>query len=80
VQPVEVGGREVDVGGCSVLLHALGLFGAGDGNDVLALGEQPRQGELPGCHAPLSGQSLHLGEDRLVAVSVVAVEARVAAA
>jgi len=80
VQPVEVGGREVDVGGRSVLFHARRSLGSRDRDDVLALGQQPRQGKLAGCHAPLSGNGLYLGQDRLVAVRVVAVEPRIAVA
>jgi len=39
LQPGKVGRGEVDVGGRSVLFHALGSLGAGDGDDVVALGQ-----------------------------------------
>ncbi len=52
MKPFEVGGREVDVGGGGVLFQPGSPLGAGDGCDVLPLGQQPRQGELPGCELP----------------------------
>jgi len=42
----QIGGGELDVGGVDVLLDALGAAGAGNGRDVLALGEQPGQRAL----------------------------------
>jgi hypothetical protein len=55
----QIGGGELDVDGPGVLLEALGAAGAGNGCDVLALGEQPGQRELGGSDALGAGQTLY---------------------
>jgi hypothetical protein len=52
----EIGLGEDDVGRVGVLLHAGGAAGARDRDDVLALGEQPGQGELGDGDALGGGQ------------------------
>jgi len=45
VQPGELGGGELEAVGGGVLLDAVDAAGAGDRGDVVALGEQPGQGD-----------------------------------
>src|SRR5215212_11174749 len=44
--------------GGSILFEVLAAFGAGDGDDVLPLVQEPREGELPRSRALLGGDLL----------------------
>src|ERR1700722_1585337 len=54
-EPVELVVAEVDSVGGGVLLDAGDPSGAGDRGDVVALGEQPGQGDLRRCGAGFGG-------------------------
>src|SRR3954468_4380077 len=69
--------RQLEVVGGEVLLQPGQPLGAGDGGDVIALRQQPRQGDLGGGGAGLVGDRLHLVGDGEVAPEVLAGETRV---
>src|SRR5688572_26261610 len=48
VQPFEIAFRELHAQGGQIFLKILHAFRAGDGDDVVAAGEDPREGELRG--------------------------------
>src|SRR4028119_2455442 len=71
---------ELDAGGARVLLQVLAALGAGDGDYVLALGEQPRERELPRRHALAFGDLAHPVGELHVLHEVLLSEAREAGA
>ena len=77
VQPFDLLGAQLDAVGGGVLLDAGNALGAGDRGDVVALREQPGQGDLRRCGADLGGDGLDLVDDAQVALEVLAGEARV---
>jgi hypothetical protein len=76
-QPLELVVAQFDAVGGGVLLDAGDPAGAGDGGDVVALGEQPGQGDLRRCGAGLGGDGLDLVDDGQVALEVLPGEAGV---
>jgi len=48
LESLQIGGGESDVAGGDVGSEPVEVAGAGDGHDVVALGEQPGQSELAG--------------------------------
>src|SRR3954469_2374283 len=74
VEGRDLGGRQHEVVGGDVLLQPGHPLGAGDGGDVVALRQQPRQGDLGGGGASLVGDRLHLVSDGEVAPEVLAGE------
>ena len=77
VQPFDLLGAQLDAVGGGVLLDAGDPLGAGDRGDVVALREQPGQGDLCRRGARLGGNGLDLVDDAQVALEVLAGEARV---
>lgn len=67
---------EGDLEGTPVLLEVLHLLGAGDGDDVLALLEEPGQGELGDGAVLAGGEAPELLDQLDVGVHVLALEAR----
>jgi hypothetical protein len=59
-----------------VLFEVLAAFGARDGNDVVALGKEPRQRELAARHVLLGGDLVHALHQLEVLIEVLALEAR----
>src|SRR6185369_6171229 len=57
---------ELELGRCEVLLEALELSRAGDGDDGRALGERPRQGDLGGRATVLLRYGAHGLDEREV--------------
>lgn len=80
VQAGEVAGSELDLVGGGVLLQSGDSLGAGDGRNVVTLGEQPGQGDLCGGGVDLGGYGPDLVDDSQVAVQVAVGEAVVGAA
>src|SRR3989442_9505879 len=80
VDASQVGRTEINGGGRDVLLQVAPPLGAGDGNDVLALREQPGERELRRRATLLYRQLLHLRDEVQVLREVRALEARVVAA
>lgn len=78
-QTFEMGGGEPDGVGGGVLLDAAHMLGAGDGGDVVALGEQPGDGDLGRSGAHFGGDGLDLVGQAQVVLEVLADEARVVA-
>jgi hypothetical protein len=76
-EPLELVVAQFDAVGGGVLLDAGDPPGAGDRGDVLALGEQPGQGDLRRRGAGLGGDGRDLVDDGQVAVEVPAGEAGV---
>src|SRR5690349_9691259 len=79
VDPREVVLGQLDVARAPVLLEVGHALGAGDRDDVVALGEHPRQRQLARRRALLLGELAELRGQELVALQVLAGEARVAA-
>src|SRR4051812_19941685 len=77
VQPFDLLGTELDAVGGGVLLDAGDPLGAGDRGDVVALGEQPGQGDLCRGGPRIGGDGLDLVDDAQVALEVLSGEARV---
>src|SRR5215207_4918221 len=77
VQAVELGGAEFDAVGSGVFLDAGNPPGSGDGSDVVAAGQQPRQRGLCRRGSDLGADGLHLVDDAQVALEVLAGEPRV---
>src|SRR5215218_9926079 len=77
VQPFDLLGAELDAVGGGVLLDAGDPLGAGDRGDVVALGEQPGQGDLCRGGPRLGGDGLDLVHDAQVSLEVLSGEARV---
>ena len=76
----EVLGAELDVGRGRVLLEVAPALRARDRDEVVALREHPREGQLRGRDALLLGDLRDLGGQLQVGVQVLAGEARAAAA
>jgi hypothetical protein len=77
VELVDLLGGQLDAVGGDVLLDPGDALGAGDGSDVVALGQQPGQGDLRRGGAGLGRDGLDLVGDSQVALEVRAGEARV---
>jgi hypothetical protein len=77
VQPCELSRGELDVVGGGVLLDARDAPGAGDRGDVVALGEQPGQGDLGRGCTDLGGDGSDLVDDTQVSPEVLPGEPRV---
>src|SRR5215218_8962358 len=77
VQAVELGGGEFDAVGSGVFLDAGNPPGSGDGSDVVAAGQQPRQRGLCRRGSDLGADGLHFVDDAQVALEVLAGEPRV---
>jgi hypothetical protein len=54
---------DLDAVGCRVLFDSRDALRAGDPGDVVALGEQPRQGDLRGCGVEFGCDGLDLVDD-----------------
>ena len=76
VERVQVGLVKLDVGRRRVLLQVLPPLGARDRHDVVALGQEPRQGELARRDVSLGGDFLHPLDQREVLLEVLALESR----
>ncbi len=72
----EVVAREFDLHGLRVFFEALAALRAGDGGDVIALVEEPREGELPRSRAFPVGYFFHTLDEVEVLLEVLAREAR----
>lgn len=72
----EVVGGEGDVEGVPVFLKAGDAFGAGDGEDVEALGEEPGEGDLRGGGAFFLGDVADGVDEAEVEVEGLGLEAR----
>jgi hypothetical protein len=68
VELVDLLGGQLDAIGGNVLLDPGDALGAGDGGDVVALGQQPDQGDLGRGGADLGGDGLDLVGDAQVAL------------
>lgn len=79
LEAIEVGGAEREVGSGCVLLDPGGALGAGDGDDVLTLGQQPGERELAGRDALLASEIADLPHEVEVALEVLSLKARIAA-
>ena len=77
VQPLDLVGAQLEAVGSGVLLDAGDPLGTGNRGDVIALREQPGQGDLCRCRTRLGCNSLHLLDDVQVALEVLAGETRV---
>src|SRR3989442_355192 len=77
VQPFDLLGAQLDAVGGGVLLDARNPLGAGNRSDVVALREQPGQGNLCRCRSDLSGNGSNLLDGAQIALEVLAREARV---
>ena len=77
VQPFDLLGAQLDGVGGGVLLDAGDALGAGDRCDVVALREQPGQGDLCRCGTSLGSNGLDLVDDAQVALEVLSGEARI---
>ena len=77
VQPCKLTGGELEAVGGGVLLDSGDAPRAGNRGDVVALGEQPGQGDLCRGGVRLGGDGLDLVDDAQVALEVLAGEARV---
>src|SRR3954454_6614238 len=80
VQAVELGRAEFDAIGSGVFFDAGNPPGSGDGSDVGATGQQPRQRGLCRRGSDLGADGLHFVDDAQVALEVLAGEPRVALA
>src|SRR6476620_11410267 len=76
VDALEIRAREGHVNGAHVLLEILATFGAGDGNHVVALRENPRERELRGRASLLGGESLDVAHQLEVLLEVGTLKAR----
>jgi len=77
VQPGELGGGELEAVGGGVLLDAVDAAGAGDRGDVVALGEQPGQGDLGRGCPDFGGDGSDLLDNAEVPLEVLPEEPRV---
>jgi hypothetical protein len=77
VEALDLLRAELDAVGCRVFLDAGDSLGAGDGGDVVALGEQPGQRDLRRCGADLGSDGLDLVDDADVLLEVACGKARV---
>ena len=77
VQPVDLLRTEFDPVGSRVLLYSHHPAGTRDGSDVVALSEEPGQGNLSGGSSSLAGDCLDFGDDAQIAGEVLANEPRV---
>jgi hypothetical protein len=76
VEVGEVDHGQLDVRGARVVGEVLRGLGAGDGDDVRALGDEPGEGDLRGGGADPAGDVADLGRDVEVGSQVVPLEAR----
>jgi hypothetical protein len=76
----EIVDGQCDVDGCDVLLEVRPALGARDGDHVVALARDPRQGQLTGGDALFGGKLAQGGDDGEVVVQVVIGEPRQSAA
>src|SRR5258705_3730645 len=63
VEPFDLFGAQLDAVGGGILLDASDPLGAGDRGDVIALSEQPGQGDLCWCGACLGCNGLNRVDD-----------------
>src|SRR5690606_11414790 len=73
---LEFFGRQVDLRGGEVFFQVAGAFGAGDGDDVIALRQYPGQGELAGRAALATRDLLDLRHQVEVLLEVSPLETR----
>ena len=70
LDPCQVLRRELDERSLGVLLQVAAALRAGDGDDVVALREDPREGELGGRHLAVRGEPSHARDGYRSAVLV----------
>src|SRR5207248_10280175 len=78
-EPLELTGRQLEASGSCVLFEVLAPLGAGNRDDIVAAGVDPRERDLTRSHASLVGDFAHTIDELEVPLEVAGLEARVVA-